>query len=138
MSTNPTSEISTSSEKTRLKLTKLTDDGRVNNYAEFEYKAMLKMKAYDQWKYIEGPESEPPPIPELRKARKIKGRDDNGREVTVTVPGNEIEVEEAKKQAGPWKLGNAKALSLIVEAIPQSKIHLIKRCVFAKQAWEML
>ena len=68
MSSNTTPETTTSSEKLRLELTKLTDDGRTNNYAEFKYKASLKMKVYDQWKYIEGPESEPPPIPDLRKA----------------------------------------------------------------------
>ncbi len=59
------------------------------------------MKAYDQWKYMKGPESEPPPIPELQKLQRIKAKDDNGNNVTVTIPGNEAEVEEAMKRAGP-------------------------------------
>ncbi len=51
------------------------------------------MKAYDQWKYIKGT----PAIPEVWKARKRIGRDNNGNEVTVTIPSNEVEVEEAMK-----------------------------------------
>ena len=97
MLTSTTSESPTLPEKNCLDLTKLTDDGRTNNYAEFKYKAMLKMKAYNHWRYIEGPESVPPAIPDLRKARKVKGKDDNGNDVTITIPGNEVEVEEAMK-----------------------------------------
>ena len=49
-----------------LKLKDIIDDGHTNNYNEFSHKAELEFHAMGYWKYIKGPLSMPPSIPQLR------------------------------------------------------------------------
>lgn len=86
----------------KIEIEKLKDDGRVNNYSEFEIKAKMDLQELDLWKYIEGPESTAPEIPTLQAAPKVTGIDDDTMsEVTLTIPGNEQEVEAAVKAREP-------------------------------------
>ena len=60
------SSVAPSASLKRLKLKDLIDDGHTNNYNEFSHKAELEFCAMGYWKYIEGPLSVPPSIPQLR------------------------------------------------------------------------
>ncbi len=52
--TSTTTPSISDSEVKRGELPKLADDGEKNNYGEWEVKAMVKLKEWDLWKYIEG------------------------------------------------------------------------------------
>ena len=47
-----------------------------------------------------------------------------GEERTVVIPGNKVDVEEAKK-AGLWDQVNKHILSLIVDAVPTPKLYIL-------------
>jgi hypothetical protein len=64
------------------------EDG-TNNYHEFRLKATRDMTAAGYFKYIGGPQYNPPDIPALRRTHRIEGEDDNGQPTTITVCGNE-------------------------------------------------
>lgn len=131
--------MTTPTDSKRFELVKLTDANDENNYVEFEYKARVELRAQELWTYIEGPDSSPPLIPKLLKEVKVKGKDANGDEHEVIVQtGNEADVKAALTTAKPWLDGDAKALAAIVRAVPQHKIHLVKACKTAKQAWNAL
>lgn len=119
----------------RFELTKLEDDGDKNNYEEFEFKAKWELRANGMWKYIEGDSSVPPSIPKLRKETKITGKDENDVEHTIIQPSNEHEVKKALNDSKSWFDGDSKALAAIVKAVPRSKLHLVKPCQFAREAW---
>jgi hypothetical protein len=132
------SNPSTDTNSKRLELVKIIDNGEINNYAEFEIKSKYELDAHDLWKYIDGPESTAPAIPRLIKAKTMKGRDVNGVEHTITIPGNEDDVKRAKDDAEPWMAENKKTLALIVKAVPVAKLYLVKDCSTAKEAWNAL
>ena len=116
----------TVSDKPCLELIKLNNDGNTNNYSEWAVKSKLKLKAYNLWKYFEGPDSTPPAILKLKAAHQIQGKDKDSNNAVITVPGNKKDVENASKAAEPWLNNNTKALSLIVKSLPPSKLHLVK------------
>ena len=76
------SDISDDKEKSdwrRLTLTpiKENEDGS-NNYNEFRMKSTLELNATGYWKFIDGPEYNPPVIPELQTSKQVKGINDQG------------------------------------------------------------
>ena len=91
----------------KFELTKLRDDGLANNYAEFEYKAMLELQYLDLWKYVDGPESNPPKVPLLRPDHTVTViHPETGEEIKGIRKGNEAKVKRARDASEPWKRGN--------------------------------
>jgi gag-polypeptide of LTR copia-type len=122
----------------RHELPKIIDDGTNNNYGEWETKSYHKLREWDLLKYIEGPTSKPPTIPPLRDTVTHHGVDDSGNQSAVHVSGNAAEHQQALNDAAPWMAGNNTTLSRIVSALPGHQLHLVKRAIYAKQAWESL
>jgi hypothetical protein len=120
----------------RSELPKIVDDGTNNNYGEWVTKLYHKLRSWDLWKYIEGPESVPPIIPALHDTVTHHGVDDDGCLRTIHVPGNLAEHEQKTKDAEPWMTANNLALSKIVNAVPAHQLHLVKCTLYAKQAWQ--
>jgi gag-polypeptide of LTR copia-type len=122
----------------KIKLIKI-DAGESNNYGEFEVKSKSKLDAAGLWEYIGGEKAVAPQIPILQEDTQITGKDSiTGEDVTVVVPGNKADVEEAKKKAGLWNQTNKCILSLIIDAVPTPKLYLIRDCKTAKEAWDAL
>lgn len=107
------------------RLQNLVDDGERNDYSTWAVKAKDKLDDLDYWKYIEGPDSFPPVIPTLVKTAKRR-------------LGNELAIKKAEDDAKPWRKGDKTAKSLIVQATPNHKLHLVANCTSAKAAWEAL
>lgn len=126
------------SNKKFTNLTKLIDKEDKNMYNEYSTKVSVKLDSYRLWCFIHGPDSMPPPIPELKKARQTTGHDPNRVIVTVTIENNEAAVEAAKLAALPWYNANKKALSLIIESVPAHKLFLVCHAKFAKEAGTLL
>jgi hypothetical protein len=122
----------------RSSLPKLTDDGNNNNYGDWATKAFHNLRTWNLWKYIEGPTSVAPIIPTLTQPQTHHGVDDHGNIVTVHVPGNQTEYDDAVKEAQPWTDANNLCLTKIINAVPSHRMHLIKRLPYAKQAWQSL
>lgn len=122
----------------RIELTKLVEVGEDNNYAEFEIKSQVKLEVCDLWKYIEGPEAEAPTIPALVPTRTVTKKGPDGTEIVWPQQGNEEEVEEAKKRAEPWYRETRRVKSLIVDALPQHRLYLVKQSKTAKDLWVAL
>lgn len=116
---------------------KENDDG-TNNYSEFRQKSKLELDAAGYYKYIDGPDYNPPIIPILTSSIQIQGIDPNGASVTVTVPGNETAVAAARKSAEDWLNMDKKALAIVVKAIPSQKLYIIRDCTSAHDAWRAL
>ncbi|KAK6996360.1 hypothetical protein R3P38DRAFT_2566011 [Favolaschia claudopus] len=122
-----------------LKLIAIVEDADgSNNYAEFQTKSRLKLDAAGYWKYVDGDQYSPPVIPELVESRTHTGLNTNGDEVTITTRGNEVAVNVAKKSAEAWLAQDKKALAIIVDAVPMSKLYLVEDCKSARQAWMAL
>ncbi|KAJ7213548.1 hypothetical protein GGX14DRAFT_360673, partial [Mycena pura] len=119
-----------------IKLTpiKEEDDG-TNNYNEFKQKSVLELDAAGYWQFVDGPEYNPPSIPALKPSQQVQGLDNTGATITITVPGNEGVVAAARKQAEAWLLGDKKAHTIIVRAIPVEKLYVVKDCKSAHDAW---
>ncbi|KAF9026411.1 hypothetical protein BDZ89DRAFT_1134839 [Hymenopellis radicata] len=119
-----------------LKLTpiKVEEDG-TNNFTEFKRKAEVDLEAAGYWRYVDGPDYKPPIIPELRRTVQVQGIDSTGAAGTLTVPGNEADVETAKKKAEDWLLADKKALSVILKAIPIRKLFVVQNCHTAHDTW---
>ncbi|KAJ7862717.1 hypothetical protein B0H13DRAFT_2354502 [Mycena leptocephala] len=55
--------------------------------------------------------------------------------IPVTIPGNEAVVDAAKKGAEAWLLADKKAYALIVKAVPNAKLYVVRNCKSAYKAW---
>ncbi|KAK6993022.1 hypothetical protein R3P38DRAFT_2568165, partial [Favolaschia claudopus] len=119
-----------------IKLTSIVEneDGS-NNYAEFRTKSKYKLNAAGYWKYIEGDDYQPPVIPKLVQSETHTGFDTDGNEVTIQTRGNEVEVNVAKKNAEAWLTQDKRALAIIVEAVPVTKLYAVEDCKSAHDAW---
>ncbi|KAF8477984.1 hypothetical protein DFH94DRAFT_683153 [Russula ochroleuca] len=106
-------------------LTKLTDSGINNNYAEWAMKSHHQLRSWGLWKHIEGLDSDPPPIPVLKKPVECTGPNKQGIEVTIAYQGNEEEHKKKMEEAKPWVEANQLALSKIVSVTPNSQLHLV-------------
>lgn len=53
-------------------------------------------------------------------------------------PGNEEAVEKVKQEAGLWYQKDIKVLTMIVDAVPSSRLFIVKDCNTAKEAWEVI
>ncbi|KAJ7037565.1 hypothetical protein C8F04DRAFT_952450, partial [Mycena alexandri] len=122
-----------------IKLTpiKEEEDGS-NNYSEFKQKSELELDAAGYWQYVDGPDYDPPAIPELRASQQVQGLDGTGATVTITVPGNEGVVAAARKRAEAWFSADKKAHAIIVKAIPVEKLYVVRNCKSAHDAWMAL
>ncbi|KAJ7029890.1 hypothetical protein C8F04DRAFT_962312, partial [Mycena alexandri] len=122
-----------------IKLTPIReeDDGS-NNYSEFQQKSVLELDAAGYMKYVDGPDYNPPAIPELKPSQQVQGFDATGASVTITVPGNEAVVAAARQQAESWLAGDKKAHAIIVKAIPSEKLYVVRDCKSAHDAWMAL
>ncbi|KAF7374996.1 Integrase catalytic domain-containing protein [Mycena sanguinolenta] len=122
-----------------IKLTpiKEEEDGS-NNYSEFKQKSVLDLDAAGYWQYVDGPDYNPPAIPELRPSQQVQGLDNTGASITITVPGNENLVAAAKKQAETWLAADKKAHAIIVKAVPFEKLYVVCDCQSAHDAWVAL
>ncbi|KAF8468072.1 hypothetical protein DFH94DRAFT_638602, partial [Russula ochroleuca] len=99
-------------------------------------KSHLKLLSWDLWKYIEGPESTPPTIPDLREETVLKATDaDNGQAKKFRLSGNAKEHQQKLKEAAPWMASNNTMLSKIASATPSDQLHLIQDAQYAAQAW---
>ncbi|KAJ7884217.1 hypothetical protein B0H13DRAFT_2045923 [Mycena leptocephala] len=122
-----------------LKLTPiLEDEDGSNNYSEFKQKATLDLDAAGYWKYIAGDNYNPPVIPGLMSSMQVQGHNAAGNLVTDTIPGNEAVVDAAKKNAEAWLLADKKAHALIVKAVPNAKLYVVRECKLAHEAWNAL
>ncbi|KAJ7238755.1 hypothetical protein B0H12DRAFT_1204254 [Mycena haematopus] len=105
---------------------------------EFKQKATLDLDALGYWKYIAGEDYNPPIIPDLMQSMQVQGMDATGTLVNVTIPGNEAAVNAAKKNAEAWLLADKKAHALIVKAVPNAKLYVVRDCKSAHEAWNAL
>jgi len=119
-----------------IKLTpiKEEEDG-TNNFNEFKQKSQLELNATGYWQYIDGQDYDPPVIPVLKQSQQIEGLDNTGATVTVTIPGNEVTIENVRKEAEAWLLADKKAHAIIVKAIPVEKLYVVHDCKSAHDAW---
>lgn len=106
-------------------LPQIVDDGTNNNYDEWETKSYHKLRSWDLWKYIDGPESTPPITPVTRR-------------MSARIEKNSAECQENTDVSRLWTAANNLALSKIVSAVPGTRIHLVKQVRYAKQAWQCL
>ncbi|KAJ6618126.1 hypothetical protein B0H10DRAFT_1795941, partial [Mycena sp. CBHHK59/15] len=122
-----------------LKLTPIVEneDGS-NNYSAFSQKSMLDLDAAGYWKYVEGDDYNPPIIPDLLSSMQVQGLDAAGNMVAVTIPGNEAAVDTAKKSAEAWLQAEKKAHAIIVKAVPDAKLYIVRECKSAHDAWNAL
>jgi hypothetical protein len=68
----------------------------------------------------------------------VQGHDAAGNLVTVTIPGNEGVVDAAKKNTKAWLLADKKAHALIVKAVPNAKLYVVRECKLVYDAWNTL
>lgn len=123
----------------KITLTPIKEDkDGSNNYNEFRTKLILKLDAAGYWKFIDGPEYDPPTIPELKPSTLVEGLNDLGEKVTVQIPGNKILVNTLKEEAKEWLDGDKKALSFIVKAVLVQKLYIVQECSNACSAWFVL
>jgi hypothetical protein len=136
---NPQSTVDKEKEWKGLKLTpiKEEEDGS-NNYSEFKQKSILDLDAAGYWLYVAGPDYNPPVIPALMPSMQVQGLDATGNLVPFTIPGNEAAVDAAKKNAEAWLLADKKAHALIVKAVPNAKLYVVRDCKSAHEAWNAL
>ncbi|KAJ3754930.1 hypothetical protein EV360DRAFT_86370 [Lentinula raphanica] len=116
---------------------KEAEDGS-NNYNEFKRKSMFELDAAGYWKFIDGPDYNPPQIPVLQPTREMQGLDLAGNPSTFRIPGNEGEVQAAREKAKTWLDGDKKALAIIVKSVPVEKLHILEDCTSAHAAWKAL
>jgi hypothetical protein len=119
-------------------LPQIVDNGTDNNFGEWQMKASIMFQTWDLWKYIEGPDSEPPAIPPYRETKTVTGPDKDDNITTIYFKGNEVEHRQKVEESKPWTTGNALALSKILKATPIRQLRYIKGIQYAKQAWEIL
>ena len=135
--TEPSKDLTT----TRDGLPNLDDDGQVNNYGEWKTKAELQLLSWDLLKYVTGPDSTPPNIPDLHESFIQRGSDPadpTGEIKLFCVHGNAAERAQATEDAQPWMTKNNTALSKIVNAVPQSQMHIVDGVLYACEAWTNL
>jgi hypothetical protein len=129
-------ETSSTEKKVDIKLEKLLDDGTTNNFGGCEIKWKSKLDAFNLWKYIEG---KCPDFPELREDEVRKGvKSGTTEEVTFITKGNREAYDKFMKDNQPWLDGNKRALSAIIDAIPDHKLYLVKDVKYAADAWKKL
>ncbi|KAJ3752253.1 hypothetical protein EV360DRAFT_55566, partial [Lentinula raphanica] len=113
------------------------EDGS-NNYNEFKRKSIFELDAAGYWKFINGPDYNPPQIPVLQPTREMRSLDLAGNPTMIRIPGNEAEVQVARDRAKAWLEGDKKALAIIVKVVPVEKLHLLEECSSAHAAWKAL
>jgi hypothetical protein len=119
------------------KLPKIIDDHVNNNYAEWVFESHLKLLSWDLWKYIKGPESTPPTIPDLCEETVLEATDaDDGQAKKFCLSGNAKEHQQKLKEAAPWMASNNTVLSKIASATPSDQLHLIQDVLPSPRPWD--
>jgi hypothetical protein len=124
------------SERSKFPEIRLKDGA--NNYGAWAVKAKFRLRTMKLWDHIEGESDTPPTIPVYKAPKRIHGPDANGNPVTIHYGGNQAEVDAARALAAPWIEKDSQALDLIMNAVPDDLLYLVKRSSSAKQAWNSL
>src|ERR1700753_3054174 len=125
MSSGTASQNNSDKEWRGLKLTPLvTNKDGTNNYSEFARKSELDLDAAGYWQYVDGPNYKPPVIPNLVPSFTFTGHDEHGVLRTITAPGNEAIVDQAKKGAEGWFAQDKKVLTIIVRAVGIDRLYV--------------
>lgn len=78
------------------------------------------LKRLRLWKYIEGPDSIAPVIPEKHELTVIKGMNTSTNEITeIVVDGNISEVDRAEREAKLWFDSDEETRGYLLEAMPE-------------------
>ena len=92
----------------------------------------------DLWEVVGGTDTQAPAIPKLVRTCVIKGKNAHGFDIEIHQQGNQVEVDAATARAAPWMKKNNHALDLIINAVPNEILYLVKRAVNATDAWNVL
>jgi len=65
----------------------------------------------------------------LKQSQQIQGLDNMGATITVTISGNEVAVENARKEAETWLWADKKAHTIIVKAISYMLSMIASLCM---------
>jgi hypothetical protein len=124
------------SDRSKFPEIKLRDG--VNNYGAWAVKAKYRLITMKLWDFIDGASDTPPEVPAVRPPRIFRGPDVNGDVVEIHYAGNQAAVQAAQALAAPWIEKDSQALDLIMNAVPDDLLYLIKRSKSSKQAWNSL
>jgi hypothetical protein len=109
-----------------------------NNYGAWAFKARHRLGLMDLWDYVGGSKTTTPIVPLLVQPSNIHGLDPDGVITTIVMPGNQNEHNNAKALAEPWIKKDEQAFDLILGAVPDDLLHIVKRCKTSQQAWNCL
>jgi hypothetical protein len=141
-SSNADSSDSDSSINTKTqasgKLPKLVDNGTTNNYGEWRIQSQSELRSLDLWKYIEGPHSIPPDIPNLEDDLYLDGSDDEGNTKRFHITGNTQYRNQKIRAAKPWMMKNEIARNKIVRSLSTAQLHFVDGVIYASEAWNIL
>ena len=132
------SDNSSTSKDYSGKLPKLIVKGNTHNYGEWSIQSEIQLLGQGLWKYVVGPESNPPIIPPLRQPFTQYGIDKHGVENEINVPGNAQERQKAIDNAKPWIEKNDYTRAVICKSLDSRQLHRVKHIPYASQVWESL
>lgn len=132
------SDNSSTSKDYSGKLPKLIVKGNTHNYGEWSIQSEIQLLGQGLWKYVVGPESNPPVIPPLRQPFTQYGIDKHGVENEINVPGNAQERQKAIDNAKPWIEKNDYTRAVICKSLDNRQLHRVKHIPYASQVWESL
>ena len=98
------------------------------HFNEFKQKSELELDAAGYWQYIDCLDCNPPVIPVLKQSQQVQGLNNTGATVTVTIPGNEVTVENARNEAETWLLADKKAHIIIVKVVAVERLYVVYDC----------
>ena len=132
------SDKSSSSKDYSGKLPKLIVKGNTHNYGEWSIQSEIQLLGQGLWKYVVGPDSNPPAIPPLQLPFTQHGIDKHGAENEINVPGNANERKKAIADAKPWMEKNDYTRAVICKSLDNRQLHRVKHLQYASQVWESL
>jgi hypothetical protein len=122
----------------RKKFPNLSQKDGVSNYGSWAVKAKSHLITLELWEVVGGNDTTAPPIPEPKAPKIIWGYNANHELVEIHVPGNQPQFKAATAAAAPWTKKSNKALDLIINAVADDLLYLVKRATTASQAWNSL
>lgn len=105
------------------KLPKLIVKGNTHNYGEWSIQSKIQLLGQGLWKYVVGPESNPPVIPFLRQPFTQHRIDKHGAENEFNVPGNKQQQQKAIDNAKPWMEKNDYTRTVICKSLNNRQLH---------------
>jgi hypothetical protein len=104
----------------------------ISNYGAWAMKAKYRLIMKKLWDFIDGPSDTPPQVLTAKPLRILCRPDANRNIVEIHHNGNQV------VDAAPWIEKDSQALDLIMNAILDNLLYLIKRSTSSKQAWNLL